>query len=244
MKKYLYLFLLIGMNQLVNGQNSGNNPKAASSTPSSVNPGMGILATGDKMLTVAHSGSDGALIKSSSTYSTVDIDAANGDAALRFVKAGVYKWNLRNRPTDDNLEFYELSGGGSRFIIQNSTGNVGIGFDNPSDKLAVGGNVTVNGFTQLGSTSPRIKMLKFTGTTDADNSTSVAHALTKSKILSVTVLINSSADETTGNYYTDHPNTVGNTEFRYYITSTDIVLQDVGVILQGKPYKVLVTYEE
>lgn len=57
--------------------------------------------------------------------------SASGDAALRFQNAGVYEWNIRNRPSDNYLEIYELGGGGSRMVIQDATGNVGIG------KLAV-----------------------------------------------------------------------------------------------------------
>lgn len=239
MKKYLCLFLLIGMNQIVNGQNSGNDPKANSSTPSSVNPGLGILAAGDKKLTVVHGGADGALIKSTSTFSTVDIDGFSGDAALRFYKAGEGKWNIRNRPADDNLEVFELGGGGSRLIIQNSTGNVGIGFENPSDKLAVGGNVTVNGFSQLGSTSPRIKMLKFTGTTDLDSKTSILHGLTATKIISVNSTILS------GTFYYS-PGSTYAVGFQYNLVwnSTEIQLDTVGTNLQGDTYVITVIYEE
>lgn len=78
-------------------------------------------------LDVLHGGATGAHIKSSSTFSVVDIDAANGDAALRLQRAGVGQWNLRNRPADDYFEIFELGGGGSRFVIQDGTGNVGIG---------------------------------------------------------------------------------------------------------------------
>ena len=68
----------------------------------------------------------------------VDIDATSGDAALRFQKAGVNQWNVRNRPADDYFEIFELGGGGSRMVIQDATGNVGIGeTTNPAYKLDV-----------------------------------------------------------------------------------------------------------
>ncbi|MEQ1821107.1 MAG: hypothetical protein ABL949_01215 [Fimbriimonadaceae bacterium] len=93
---------------------------------------------GTYRLDVLHGGSTGALIKSSSSFSVVDIDAASGDAALRFAKAGVNQWNMRNRPADDYLEIFELGGGGSRMVIQDGTGNVGIGETaNPTYKLDV-----------------------------------------------------------------------------------------------------------
>lgn len=96
-------------------------------------------------LHVNHGGSTGILSKSTSSFSLVDIDGASGDAALRFAKAGVNQWNFRNRPADDNLEIFELGGGGSRVVIQNTTGNMGINFDNPTAKLHVGGTFTATG---------------------------------------------------------------------------------------------------
>lgn len=239
MKKNLYLLFLIGIHQIVKGQNSDNGIKANPNAPSSVNPGVGTLAAGDLKLTVAHQGSDGALIKSSGSFSVVDIDAFSGDAALRFYKVGVGQWNIRNRPSDDNLEVFELSGGGSRLVIQNSTGNVGIGFDNPTDKLAVGGNVRVNGFSQLGSTSPRIKMLKFTGTTDLDSQTSIVHGLNAAKIISMNSTI------LNGTFYYG-PGATYSVNFQYNLVwnATEIQLDTVGSSLQGDTYVVTVIYEE
>ena len=78
-------------------------------------------------LDVLNGGGTGIRSKSSSTFSVVDIDAASGDAALRFQRAGVGRWNTRNRPLDDNYEIFQLGGGGSRFTISSSTGYVGLG---------------------------------------------------------------------------------------------------------------------
>ena len=99
--------------------------------------GVGTNAPGYKF-DVLHSGSTGIRSQSSGSFSVVDIDGANGDAALRFAKAGVNQWNTRNRPGDDYYEIFELGGGGSRFVIQDATGNVGIGETvNPVYKLDV-----------------------------------------------------------------------------------------------------------
>ncbi len=102
------------------------------------NVGIGETANPTYKLDVLHGGSTGIRSRSSGSFSVVDIDAASGDAALRFAKAGVNQWNIRNRPADDYLEIFELGGGGSRVVIQDATGNVGIGeTTNPTYKLHV-----------------------------------------------------------------------------------------------------------
>lgn len=99
--------------------------------------GVGTNTPGYK-LDVWHPGSTGLRVKSSGSFSAIDIDAASGDAALRFANNGTNQWNIRNRPADNYLEIFELGGGGSRMVIQDGTGNVGIGETvSPSYKLDV-----------------------------------------------------------------------------------------------------------
>ena len=87
------------------------------------NVGIGTIASTYK-LDVLHGGSTGIRSQSSSSFSVVDIDGQNGDAALRFVKAGVNQWNTRNNPATDDYQIFELGGGGERMRIENTTGKV------------------------------------------------------------------------------------------------------------------------
>jgi hypothetical protein len=102
------------------------------------NVGIGETANPSYKLDVLHGGATGIRSRSSATFSVIDIDASNGDAALRFQAAGVNQWNTRNRPADNYYEIFELGGGGSRVVIQDGSGNVGIGeTTNPTYKLDV-----------------------------------------------------------------------------------------------------------
>ena len=109
-------------------------------------------------LDVEHGGATGIRSKSTASFSVVDIDAASGDAALRFANAGVNQWNMRNQPGTDNLQIFELGGGGERFIIQNGTGNVGIANSAPANKLSVTGGADFSGNVGVGITAPTDKL--------------------------------------------------------------------------------------
>lgn len=91
------------------------------------NVGIGETSLPAYKLDVLHGGATGIRSRSSAGFSVLQIDAADGDAALRFAKAGVNQWTFRSRPSDNSLEFFELGGGGGRMVIQDATGNVGIG---------------------------------------------------------------------------------------------------------------------
>ncbi|MEQ1678716.1 MAG: hypothetical protein ABL876_18610, partial [Chitinophagaceae bacterium] len=74
------------------------------------NVGLGTT-TPTHRFTVSHGGATGISISSTAGFSVLDINAASGDAAIRFGNAGVNQWNLRNRPGDNYLEIFELGGG-------------------------------------------------------------------------------------------------------------------------------------
>jgi len=117
------------------------------------NVGIGTTSPSHK-LDVVHGGSTGILVKSTTGFSVMDIDAKSGDAALRFLKDGTTQWNLRNQPATDNFEFYEM-GSGTRLIIEDSTGHIGIGTSTPisQSRLHVASNNRYSGYFTSDSSS-------------------------------------------------------------------------------------------
>ncbi|MBK8610546.1 MAG: hypothetical protein IPL84_11560 [Chitinophagaceae bacterium] len=113
-------------------------------------------------LDVNHGGATGLRVQSSASFSVVDIDGNSGDAALRFIRAGVNKWNTRNEPAFDDYQIFELGGGGERMRIKRGTGFIGINTGAPSTQLEVVGTITgtVKAFTIDHPLDPANKTLR------------------------------------------------------------------------------------
>jgi hypothetical protein len=125
------------------------------------NIGIGTTVPSGK-LHIVHATGTTLKLASTAGFSALDIDASTGDAAIRFFKAGASQWMIRNRPADNYLEFFEF-GVGTRMVIQDATGNVGIGISTPTAKLHVNGNFTITGikaFTIDHPLDPENKMLR------------------------------------------------------------------------------------
>lgn len=140
--------------------------------------------------------------------------------------------------SDDQVGFYGNSSGWS-FVMNTDNGNIGVGTTAPSTKLEV------NGFTKMGTDAPAIKVKKFTGTTAATDGGDVnfPHGLVRSKILSVSVLVESDI-----NTYTPPSSTfINGIEYNFDVYTNTIWIYNTpgnsGNIL-SKPFKVLITYEE
>ncbi len=159
--------------------------------------------------------------------------------SLRFGQGSTGEFIGSKRTTGDNafgLDFFTAST--SRLSIANG-GNVGLGTTNPQAKLEV------NGFTKLGDDAPKIKMKKLTGTTNATPGLAayINHGLDKSKIISVSVLVEK------GDYLIPpHYSEIGLSLdlYTFYIQNGQIVVSiDVGALnLLNKPIRILITYEE
>ncbi len=139
---------------------------------------------------------------------------------------------------------YAAKVGCTNCLVLGGTGtdavNVGIGTTTPDAQLEV------NGFTKLGTTAPKIKMLKLTGTTASTEggSVGVAHGLSAPKILSVSVqLYNSYA----ANYILPGYSLGTGYEFLVYFDASIIVVHNTNgnsSNILSKPFKILVIYEE
>ncbi len=116
--------------------------------------------------------------------------------------------------------------------------NVGIGVAAPSATLEV------NGYTKLGSNAPAVRMLKLTSNTAnvQGGSTAIAHGLSAARILSVSVLVETTAGDLLPAL---HP--VFGYTFYFTVNATNVVVVNQsgssGSIL-SRPVRILITYEQ
>jgi hypothetical protein len=105
-------------------------------------------------LDILHGGSTGIRLKSTTSFSALDIDAASGDAAIRLLNNGLLQWNIRNNPGTDDLQIFELGGGGERMRIENTTGKVVISNDADVVGTHTVGNLVTSTFKMSGNAAP------------------------------------------------------------------------------------------
>ena len=133
----------------VNGFTVSGGTKVMTLDGATQNVGIGT-ATPTYRLDVLHGGGTGANVQSTAGFSVVDINAFNGDAALRF--RGGNGWHIGNGLLN-GLSFSTLFGP-TRMMIVNNTGEVDINANNTtSAKLTVLGQ----GSTDLAVTSGNVR---------------------------------------------------------------------------------------
>lgn len=109
----------------------GHNNNLSAWTPFAINPvpgnnvGIGTAAP-TYALDVHHNGATGLHVRSLAAFSVVDLDAANGDAALRYQSAGATRWNVRNAPGTNDYQIVRNNSLPANLTINNGTGYVGI----------------------------------------------------------------------------------------------------------------------
>ncbi|MCB0667330.1 MAG: hypothetical protein KDC80_15995 [Saprospiraceae bacterium] len=74
---------------------------------------------------VVHPGGEGLVVRSSSSFSTIDVDASDGDAAFRLLDNGSRKWVIHFDPLDGSLKFTEFANP-TALTISSGTGDVDI----------------------------------------------------------------------------------------------------------------------
>lgn len=141
---------------------------------------------------------------------------------------------------NEQVGFYG-TGSAWGFVMNTTTGNVGLGTTTPTAKMEV------NGFSKLGSDAPAIKVLKLIGTTPniEGGEFIVSIGIPSSKILAVSVLVEDSPGAFTppsfriiaGYEYNFNINSNGS----YFRLSTQS-LNSANIL--SKPYRVMITYEE
>ncbi|MGR3810364.1 hypothetical protein [Jiulongibacter sp. NS-SX5] len=118
-------------------------------------------------------------------------------------------------------------------------GNTGINTTDPTSAL------DVHGFSQLGESSPKIKLKKLTGTTSSVQFglAILSHGLDATKILSIDVIIETS---TTRYINESYATTRSGYAFDYYFNDSSVIVTNLSSSssILSKPIKVLITYEE
>ncbi|WP_341224459.1 hypothetical protein [uncultured Arcticibacterium sp.] len=140
---------------------------------------------------------------------------------------------------NNEINAYNNTAGATLILNDESNGLVVVGGSGANES-----DFRVEGFTELGgSGAPSIKMKKLSGIIPLSaTSHSVAHGLTKTKILGVQCLVESSV---TGNRYLPNDGAVGSTvHYEVQIDNSNIVFQSIGSNMDGEPFSVLITYEE
>jgi hypothetical protein len=249
MKKLLLFLVTWCFYNIVNGQSVNITPN-----------GTGNIATSGFNTLIADKSSDIGLygIRYNGTF-TSPTPVLSGENLFRISGGGVWDSNF-SYDNSGSIKFiatenFNVAGSGTQisfWTTQNNTyiqgermvithdGKVGIGTLMPTAQLEV------NGFTKLGINSPKIKVIKLTGTTAATQgayATPIPHGLNMDKILDIEVIVKPT---TTYRQVRGWKASAG-FEFDYYFDTNNIqVYNAVGnsANILSKSFTVLITYEE
>ena len=144
-----------------------------------------------------------------------------GKTYLSLARSGDKEWIMGLSGSTPNILHFSYDaypGDGDKMVIDGNTGNVGIGTSSPDVAL------DVNGYTQLGSDAPKIKMVylsTYTYGSTTGGSTYIAHGINSAKVISAQVLVDTSGSGTSWNCPTAY--TTGY-KFSYNINDTNVYI--------------------
>lgn len=223
------------------------------------NVGIGILPTKAKLevstpnTTQAVFGSGGYGISLQKDYPTIGFNQYRDDANVQRYLGTGYAFGHYLDPVAGRLIWSSInSGTAGQATIGETTrmtlthgGFLGIGTLTPT------ANLHVNGFTKLGIDAPAIKMKYLTGNISCNSNNChslIPHGLTASKILSVSILINTGTAISPIFYAPAQNDSALSGNYYYYsidTTNLDIYHPSSGTAnTLGKSYKILITYQE
>ncbi|WP_341224676.1 hypothetical protein [uncultured Arcticibacterium sp.] len=192
------------------------------------------------------------------TYSGASDTLGNRNVYIGYKAGALNQYNsFQPYQTREGNVFIGNEAGGNetrsnRLYIENSSSQTPLIYGNfEDDSLKVNGNLEVTenvntaGFTQLGEESPAIKLKTIIDTSPAsqNGTKSIPHGLNATKIINVSVYINSSVQNWVPPNYHGGPNY----EYDYYFNSTNVVIKTMvnnSANVIDKPLKILITYTQ
>ncbi|MCZ2140600.1 MAG: hypothetical protein LC096_04335, partial [Bacteroidia bacterium] len=100
-------------------------------------------------LDILYSGAYGMRVKSASGFATMDVDAKDGYAAVRFANDNITQWGFQNNGASNNFSLFEY-GNGNALYVTKGTRNIGLGTNTPKNRLDISGSLAV-GSTYAGT---------------------------------------------------------------------------------------------
>jgi len=130
--------------------------------------------------------------------------------------------------------------GNGVLFINSTSGFVGIGTSNPTDKLNVVGNTNITGFTKLGSDAPNIKFKKFNGTmVSGAGQTSFNSGINALRVFDISCRLTKTNVVMN---FVGSTNTA--TAFNIQMNGVSVFITPESANYQDKSYECLMTYEE
>ena len=128
----------------------GTNDTTRMTISSTGNTGLGTSSP-SQLLHVEGSSFPTALIKGGSSGAILKLQGANNDY-ISFNDNSSDRWYLRYQPGQDKFDFYNANSSASALTILDSTNNIGVGTDSPTQRLDIQSNNSAGTIVQIRDT--------------------------------------------------------------------------------------------